>query len=119
MLRSLSLATVLAFIPFHDCGYDESPEVGETTVDVPGEGSSTSGGSPGGSTGSSDGGSADGNACLATSCDDGNPCTSDVCSADGGCVHAPVAGTCSIGGRSGCCLLGQCCVRGCAACKNA
>ena len=45
-----------------------------------------------------------------TLCDDGNPCTSDSCTASGGCVHSPLStGTCSDGNA---CTTGDHCSAG-------
>lgn len=50
---------------------------------------------------------------LVTKCDDGAPCTKDVCTAANGCVSEPAVGTrCSDG--DGCSTGGTCTTKGCA-----
>ncbi len=46
---------------------------------------------------------------IAADCNDSNPCTSDTCGFDGGCLHTPLTGTCDDGNE---CTEGDLCEAG-------
>lgn len=115
LTSALRCLLVVAGCALFGCGYDHSP--GAQPDADGGFGSSvTDGGNAvaedGGQTSpkpGSDGGTAGG--CGATrACDDRNPCTTDVCEADGTCTHAAAVGSCSVGVQTGCCASTTCCV---------
>jgi len=51
---------------------------------------------------------AGGECCSATSCDDGNPCTTDSCNADGTCTHNAVANGTACNDGNGCTQTDTC-----------
>jgi hypothetical protein len=99
------------------CGYDHSPGwAPDAGVDTegpqqPGPGPGEQLPVPDAGKPEADGGVAGRPCTLAAECDDNNPCTQDVCTAEGLCAwEDPGPISCRVGLQTGCCSMQACCV---------